>query len=72
MLNPSNHIWQVKGKLQSAGIWTISWAKVVLKLIPGVSVCLNARALLKQKYNVFENMSERESVLPARLGITCL
>lgn len=72
MLNPSNYIWQVKGKLQPAGIWTISWAKVVLKLTPGVSVCLNARVLLKQKYNVFEDVSGRESVLPARLGITCL
>jgi hypothetical protein len=72
MLNPSNHIWQVKGKLRPPEIWTISWAKVVLKLTPGVSVCLNAGVLLKQKYNVFEDMSGRESVLTARLGITCL
>lgn len=72
MLNASNHIWQVKGKLQPAGIRTISWAKVVLKLTPGVPVCLKAGVLLEQKYNVFDDVSGRESVLPARLGITCL
>lgn len=65
MLDSSNQIWQVKGELQPAGIWTISWAKVVLKLTPGVSVRLNTRVLLKQKKsNVFEDMSGRESALP--------
>lgn len=49
MLDSSNQIWRVKGELQPAGIWAISWAKVVLKLTPGVSVSLNAGVLLKQK-----------------------
>lgn len=49
LLDSSNQIWQVKGELQPAGIWTISWAKVVLKLTPGVSVRLNAGVLLKEK-----------------------
>lgn len=48
-LDSSNHIWQVKGELQPAGIWTLSWAKVVLKLTPGVSSSLNAGVLLKKK-----------------------